>query len=112
MLNVVTPPLDGTILPGVTRTSVLSLLSHHPHTTALPHLPPTLHLHAAEHTLTMSELFAVSVSGTLCEVFCIGTAVVVIPAMHIGWQRRHRCMGGAEAKADSEMMQVQDICCL
>jgi hypothetical protein len=30
-LDVVTPPLDGTILPGVTRASVLSLPSHRPH---------------------------------------------------------------------------------
>ncbi|KAH9067019.1 branched-chain amino acid aminotransferase II [Lactarius deliciosus] len=37
-LDVVTPPLDGTILPGVTRASVLALLSHRPHTTALPQL--------------------------------------------------------------------------
>ena len=117
----VTPPLDGTILPGVTRASVLSLLSHHhrPHTTttttALPHLPPTLHnLHAAERTLTMPELFAASASGTLREVFCVGTAAVVIPAARIGWQRRRRCVvGGAEAEAeaedDGETTQVQDI---
>jgi branched-chain amino acid aminotransferase len=110
-LDVVTPPLDGTILPGVTRASVLSLLSHRPHTTALPHLPPTLHnLHAAERTLTMPELFAASASGTLREAFCVGTAAVVILAARIGWQRRRRCVvGGAEAEADGETTQVEDI---
>jgi branched-chain amino acid aminotransferase len=35
----------------------------------------------------MSELFAASASGTLREVFCVGTAAVVIPAARIGWQR-------------------------
>ena len=105
----VTPPLDGTILPGMMRASVLSLLSHHPHMTVLPHLPPTLHLHAAERTLTMSELFVASVSGMLREVICIGTAAVIIPAMRIGWQRRRRCVGSTEAEADGETTQVQDI---
>jgi hypothetical protein len=36
----------------------------------------------------MSELFAASsASGTLCEVFCISTAAVLIPAMRIVWKR-------------------------
>jgi branched-chain amino acid aminotransferase len=83
----VTPPLDGTILPGVTRASVLSLLSHHPLSAALPQLPSTLRLHPTERTLTMTELFTASASGTLREVFCVGTAAVVIPAARIGWQR-------------------------
>jgi branched-subunit amino acid aminotransferase/4-amino-4-deoxychorismate lyase len=108
-LDVVTPPLDGTILPGVMRTSILSLLSHRPHTTALPHLPRMLHLHAAERTLTMSELFAASVSSMLREVFCVGTVAVVIPAARIGWQRQRCCVGSAEAEAEGETTQVQDI---
>ncbi|KAN0138843.1 branched-chain amino acid aminotransferase II [Lactarius tabidus] len=87
VLDVVTPPLDGTILPGVTRASVLALLSHHPPTAALPLLPADVRVHAEERTLTMSELFAASAAGTLREVFCVGTAAVVIPTARIGWQR-------------------------
>jgi len=102
-LDVVTPPLDGTILPGVTRASVLSLLSHTPHTTALPQLPADVRLHTAERPLTMSELFAAAEAGTLREVFCVGTAAVVIPAARIGWQRR---VGGDGADAE---MRIQDI---
>ena len=83
-LDVVTPPLDGTILPGVTRASVLSLLSHTPHTAALPQLLADVRLHTAERPLTMSELFAATEAGTLREVFCVGTAAVVIPAACIG----------------------------
>ena len=86
-LDVVTPPLDGTILPGVTRASVLALLSHHPPTTALPLLPAHMRIRTAERVLTMSELFAASAAGTLREVFCVGTAAVVIPAARIGWRR-------------------------
>ena len=102
----VTPLLHGTILPGMMRASVLSLLSHHPHMTMLPHLPPTLHLHAAECTLTMSKLFVASVSSMLREVICIGTMAVIIPAMHIGWQRQCHCVGSTEAEADGETTQV------
>ena len=117
-----TPPLDGTILPGVTRASVLSLLSHRPHTAALPKLslPQARTLHTSERALTMSELFAASASGTLREVFCVGTAAVVIPASRIGWQRSSSSSsssnstggggGDAEAgKAAATAMQVQDI---
>ena len=103
-LDIVTPPLDGTILPGVTRASVLSLLSHRPHTAALPNLPRTLTLHTLERALTMSELFAASASGTLREVFCVGTAAVVIPAARIGWQRSSSTGGDAGAEE-----AVQDI---
>ena len=106
-LDVVTPPLDGTILPGVTRASVLSLISHTPHTAALPQLPANVRLHTAERPLTMSELFAATEAGTLREVFCVGTAAVVIPAARIGWQRG---VGGdgADASASTEM-NIQDI---
>jgi len=66
----------------------------------------------------MPELFAASAFGTFREVFCVGTAAVIIPAARIGWQRRRRCVvGGAEAEdgdedeveveADGEMTQVQ-----
>jgi len=96
-LDVVTPPLDGTILPGVTRDSVLSLLSHRPHAAALPRLPVDVRLQAVERALTMSELFSAAAEGTLREVFCVGTAAVVIPVARIGWRR-----GGAE-------VEVQDI---
>ena len=85
-LDVVTPPLDGTILPGVTRASVLALLSYHPLTTALPPLPADMRIPTAERVLTLSELFAASDAGTLREVFCVGTAAVVILAARIGWQ--------------------------
>ena len=103
VLDVVTPPLDGTILPGVTRASVLSLLSHTPLTAALPQLPTDVRLHTAERPLTMSELFAASRAGTLREFFCVGTAAVVIPAARIGWQRR---AGGSADSAETEVLDI------
>jgi len=109
-LDIVTPPLDGTILPGVTRASALALLSHRPHTVALPNLPGTPTLHTLERPLTMSELFAASASGTLREVFCVGTAAVVIPASRIGWQRSNSGSSGTGGDTDTEAEAVvQDI---
>ena len=59
-----------------------------------------LHLHAAEHTLMMPELFTVSVSGMLHKVFCAATMAIVILATQIRWQRHHRVVGSVEAEAD------------
>lgn len=51
----------------------------------------------------MSELFAASRAGTLREVFCVGTAAVVIPAARIGWQRR---AGGSADSAETEVLDI------
>jgi branched-chain amino acid aminotransferase len=56
----------------------------------------------------MSELFAAMEVGTLREVFCVGTAAVVIPAARIGWQRRRVGGDGGDASADAET-HIQDI---
>ncbi|KAA1475390.1 branched-chain amino acid aminotransferase II [Dentipellis sp. KUC8613] len=87
-LDIVTPPLDGTILPGVTRASVLSLLSAHPAQTSLPNLSNKTRLHTHERPITMTELAAWSAAGRLLECFVVGTAVVVTPVSRIGWQDR------------------------
>jgi len=103
-LDVVISPLDGTILPGVTRASVLALLAHCPHTSALPRLPADTRIHATERALTMSKLFSASAAGTLREVFCVGTAAVVIPALRIGW-RRPPAGGDARVEA-AEVVEI------
>lgn len=87
-LDVITPPLDGTILPGVTRQSCLELITSHnpltPHPLALPHLPPTLALHAHERELTISQLRTWSAQGALREAFAVGTAAIVAGVGRIG----------------------------
>ncbi|KAF9811100.1 hypothetical protein IEO21_06677 [Rhodonia placenta] len=84
-LDVITPTLDGTILPGITRDSCLSLAAAHPSRTLLPHLLPTLRLHAREQTLRMSELARWNAEGRLIEVFTTGTAVVITGVGRIGY---------------------------
>ncbi|EIN13179.1 branched-chain amino acid aminotransferase II [Punctularia strigosozonata HHB-11173 SS5] len=84
-LDVVTPPLDGTILPGVTRQSCIELLSAHGSRTVLPGLSPETKLHVEERTLTIAELVQWNEEGRLAEAFCVGTAVIVAPVGRIGY---------------------------
>jgi branched-chain amino acid aminotransferase len=82
-----TPRLDGTILPGITRLSCLELLEAHTHQkTELPSIPPTQRLHTSERTMTMHDLITWSAEGKLVEAFVVGTAVIVAPVQRIGFE--------------------------
>ena len=68
--EVITAPLDsGTILPGITRDSVIRLLKH-------------WDVKVSERKLSIDEIQAASKDGTLKEIFASGTAAVISP---IGW---------------------------
>ncbi|KAK0196833.1 aminotransferase [Armillaria mellea] len=83
-VDVATPELDGTILPGVTRMSVLELMqAHNDGRTNLNGLPK---LHTQEKKVTMSELKKLSEEGKLLEAFGVGTAVIVAPVGKIGFE--------------------------
>jgi branched-chain amino acid aminotransferase len=70
-LELVTPPLDGTILPGVTRDSVLSLArGHAAGTLHIPNL--TSKLVVSERGVTMKEVCDAVQSGRLVEMFGSG----------------------------------------
>jgi len=70
-LELVTPPLDGMILPGVTRDSVLCLARDHvSRKKRLPHLPENLVV--SERPVTMKEVKAASESGRIVELFGAG----------------------------------------
>jgi branched-chain amino acid aminotransferase len=75
--ELVTPPLDGTILPGVTRESVLEL--------AKERLVPQ-GWRVLEKKVLMSDLEKASSEGHLLEVFGTGTAAVVSPVRSIQWR--------------------------
>lgn len=77
--ELVTAPLDGTILEGVTRDSVLSLARER--------------LSADEWTISeryysIKEVAERAAKGELVEAFGSGTAAVVSPIKEIGWQGR------------------------
>jgi branched-chain amino acid aminotransferase len=60
----VTPPLGGTILPGVTRDSVITLLRE-------------IDIAVAERPIAMEELLAAHKNGQLTEAFAAGTAATI-----------------------------------
>ena len=64
--KVVTPMLNGSILPGVTRNSVLQLLK----SWGVP---------SEERRVSVDELLEAQANGTLEEVFGTGTAAVISP---------------------------------
>jgi branched-chain amino acid aminotransferase len=70
----VTPPLDGTILPGVTRDSVLTLTRS------------WNEFSVSERKITMHDLTKAIQSGRLKEMFGAGTAAIVSPIRSIHWR--------------------------
>jgi branched-chain amino acid aminotransferase len=64
--SLITPPLTDTILPGVTRDSLLAIARD-------------LGYQASEGHLSTAQWRAASASGTLLEAFACGTAAVVVP---------------------------------
>lgn len=73
-LELVTPPLDGSILPGVTRDSILQLARS------------WNEFKVSERTMTMPELRCAIHQGRVREVFGAGTACIVSPVKAIGYQ--------------------------
>jgi branched-chain amino acid aminotransferase len=68
--ELITPPLEGTILPGVTRDSVI-------------YLAKGWKLKVSERKISMDEIFETSKKGTLKEAFGTGTAAVISPVGEI-----------------------------
>ena len=64
--QLITAPLDGTILPGITRDSILHLMREHG-------------LSVKERPLTIDELMDAGRTGQLEEAFGTGTAAVISP---------------------------------
>lgn len=70
----ITPPLQGTILPGVTRDSVLTLLEDQGYATE-------------QRRIAIDEVIAARDDGSLREVFGAGTAAVISPVSRIAYQQ-------------------------
>ena len=68
--EIVTPELNGSILPGITRNSVLQLAEHWKE-------------NAVERRISIDELMEAHTSGRLQEVFGSGTAAVISPVGEI-----------------------------
>ena len=71
----ITPPLGGTILPGVTRNSALTLLRE-------------MGIPAEERQITIDEIVSAHAAGKLAEAFGAGTAAIVAPIACIRYRER------------------------
>lgn len=71
--EVVTPKLNGSILNGVTRDSVIELLKH-------------WNVPVKEERLSIEDVFNAHARGELEEVFGAGTAAVISPVGELNWR--------------------------
>lgn len=92
--ELVTAPLDGTILEGVTRDSVLGL--------AKERLEPK-GWKVSERYLRMQDIAEAEAEGRLLEVFGAGTAAIVAPVRKISWKEKMIDCGLKETEEAGEI---------
>lgn len=73
--EVITPQLSGSILPGITRDSILQLARH-------------WNLPVSERRVTIDEILAAHTDGRLTEIFGSGTAAVISPVGELAYGDR------------------------
>ena len=88
---VVTPPLGGTILPGITRQTILTLLRD-------------MKLPVEERRITIDEVFAAHAAGRLHAAAGVGTAATIAPLGRLRHQDREITI--AAPRADSPLGRV------
>ena len=93
-VELVTAPLSGDILPGVTRRSILDLARADPASVGVDVV--------SERVFTMPEVVAASRDGRLLEVFGAGTAAVVCPVRGSSTRVRPSTCPPAAARARRE----------
>jgi branched-chain amino acid aminotransferase len=80
----ITPPLGGSILSGVTRDSIITLLRD-------------WGMAVSERPIAIDELLAAHRNGALREVFGCGTAAVITPVGELGWRGEKLLINGGQA---------------
>jgi branched-chain amino acid aminotransferase len=91
--KIITPPLDGTILPGVTRDSVLQLLDSEGFS-------------VEQRKLSLEEITAAANDGSLEEVFGTGTAASISPVDSLGIKGEKIVIGdGGVGPVSAQLLQ-------
>jgi branched-chain amino acid aminotransferase len=85
--KLLTSPLAGTILDGITRRSILTLAKD-------------LGMEVEQRALSVDEIFAGVESGRLSEAFGTGTAVVISPVGQFTYQERTATLGDGKTTGD------------
>lgn len=73
--EIIAPALEGSILPGITRDSVIQLLKH-------------WDMKVVERRLSIQEIYDAHAQGILEEAFGTGTAAVISPIGSLNWDSR------------------------
>jgi branched-chain amino acid aminotransferase len=81
--EIVTPPLNGSILAGVTRDSILTLMRD-------------WGLKVSERQISIDEVLEAAEAGTLAEMWGTGTAAVVSPVGELGYKGRKIAINGGK----------------
>ena len=81
--EVITAPLEGTILPGITRDSVIQLLKD-------------WGIKVSERRITIEDIYKADEEGKLKEVFASGTAAVISPVGELCWKENKIVINGGE----------------
>lgn len=81
--TIITAPLEGTILPGVTRDSIITLAKEAGYK-------------VEERHLAIDEVFAAAHAGRLDEAFGTGTAAVVSPVGRLSYRGEELIINGGE----------------
>jgi branched-chain amino acid aminotransferase len=97
--ELITPPLAGTILPGVTRDSVIKLAAY-------------LGTKVTERPISIHEVIDAAQKGTLKEAFASGTAAIVSPVGQIYYRGKDHSINGGKTgplaeKLYNEILQIQ-----
>ncbi len=97
--DLITPPLSGSILPGVTRDSVIRLAG-------------SWGINIMERQLSMDEILSSNADGTLKEAFASGTAAIVSPVGQIHYRGKDHVIGDGNTgplteKLYDEILRIQ-----
>ncbi|WP_089157103.1 branched-chain amino acid aminotransferase [Micromonospora sp. NBS 11-29] len=90
--SLVTPPLSGTILPGITRDAILTLAVEAGH-------------RVAERPVSFADWQADAASGRLREVFACGTAAVITPIGGVRFPDGEFLIGGEPGRTTMALRQ-------
>lgn len=96
--ELITPPLNGSILAGITRDSVIQLAK-------------SWGIDVVERMISIDEVLAASEDGSLQEVFGTGTAAVISPVGELCYQDKKYPVNGGKAGELSERLynELQNI---
>ncbi len=89
--TVITPSLGGSILPGITRDSVIKIIQ-------------SWNIPVVERKITIQEIYEAHSNGTLEEAFGTGTAAVISPVGELNWEGKSILINDGETgKLASEL---------